>query len=580
MRYSRLFGRTTRETPADAESISHQLLVRAGMICQGAAGVYSYLPLGLRVLRRIEQVIREEMNRAGGQELLMPALQPFELWEASGRYVSFGQSLFTVIDRKEHRLALGPTHEEVITDLARRYVQSYRDMPLMPYQIQTKFRDEPRPRGGLLRVREFIMKDMYSFDVDEAALDKTYQGMAAAYAAVYERLGLPAVMVEADSGAIGGKASHEFMVLTDTGEDVVVHCGECGYAANSEKARSSKARNAALSTEDEEMLPLSDVATPGAKTIDEVAGLLGLRPDKTLKAVFYVADNEFVLVVIRGDLEVNEVKLQRTLKCALLRLADEEETKTAGIVAGFASPIGVHTVRVVADDSVPEARNLVAGANREGYHMLNSNYGRDYTADVVADITLAREGDRCATCGGTLQSARGIEVGHIFKLGTTISDKLNATFLDENGASRPCVMGCYGIGVGRLLAAIVEYGHDEKGIIWPAAVAPYQVHLCTLNPDKGDVEAVADRLYGTLQDEDVEVLYDDRPASPGVKFNDADLLGIPLRVTVSPRALGSGSVEVKRREEKDSVLIPVDDAAAILSRMVRDALASQHGAQL
>jgi len=573
MKYSRLFGRTTRETPADAESISHQLLVRAGMICQGAAGVYSYLPLGWRVLRKIEQIIREEMDGAGGQELLLPALQPFELWEASGRYVSFGQSLFTVMDRKEHRLALGPTHEEVITDLARRYVQSYRDMPLMPYQIQTKFRDEPRPRGGLLRVREFIMKDMYSFDVDEEALDRTYKTMAAAYAAVYRRLGLPAVMVEADSGAIGGKASHEFMVLTATGEDVVIHCDACGYAANAEKARSRKeVRDAA--TVAAELVPLVEVATPECRTIVEVAGFLKVPEYQTLKAVFYVADREFVLAVIRGDLDVNEVKLQRVLKSTDLRLAEADESAEAGVVAGFASPIGLRNVRVIADDSLLGARNLVAGANREGYHLMNANIGRDFTADLVADIALAREGDACPVCGAVLKADRGIEVGHIFKLGTFLSEKLNAVFLDDSGASRPCVMGCYGIGVGRLLAAVVEHWHDEKGIVWPMAVAPYQVHICTLNPDKGNVESVAEQLYEDLRRSGIEVLLDDRQMSPGVKFNDADLLGVPLRVTVSPRALASSSVEVKRRDATESQLIAIEEAAGRLSQMVRQTLAA------
>ncbi|MCK9357502.1 MAG: proline--tRNA ligase, partial [Dehalococcoidia bacterium] len=411
MRLSKLFGRTSRETPADAESVSHQLLVRAGMISQGAAGVYSYLPLGWRVLRRVEQIIREEMDRAGGQELQMPALQPFELWQASGRYASFGQSLFTLMDRKEHRLALGPTHEEVVTDLARRYLQSYRDMPLMPYQIQTKFRDEPRPRGGLLRVREFIMKDMYSFDADEAGLDATYRTMAAAYAALYRRLSLPAVMVEADSGAIGGKASHEFMVLTETGEDVVIHCSACGYAANAEKATSRKDVAEPSGAADEAPLPLEEVSTPHSTTIEQVAVLLNVPSRKTLKAVFYMADGQFVLAVIRGDLEVNEVKLQRALKCTLLRLAEAEEVAAAGIVAGFASPIGAASVTVVADDSVPGAVNLVAGANRPGYHYLNSNYGRDYTAGIVADITLAQKGDRCPSCGAILIADRGIEVG-------------------------------------------------------------------------------------------------------------------------------------------------------------------------
>ncbi len=576
MRLSKLFGRTTRETPAEAESISHQLLLRGGMICQGATGVYSYLPLGWRVLRRIEQVVREEMDRAGGQELLMPALQPFEMWESSGRHVSFGQSLFTLKDRKDHRLALGPTHEEVVTDLARRYIQSYRDMPVMLYQIQTKFRDEPRPRGGLLRVREFTMKDLYSFDTDETGLDKTYQAMATAYSALYHRLGLPAVMVEADSGAIGGKASHEFMVLTPTGEDTVIYCPACGYASNMEKARSDKISRTSQSTAEADLQPLTEVSTPDSRTIEEVARFLGMPSDRTLKAVFYVADGEFVLAVIRGDLEINEVKLQRSLKCDLLRLAEEEEVVATRIAPGYGSPIGIDGVRIVADDSVPPARNLVAGANKTGYHFTNSNYGRDYTAEIVADIALARAGDQCSICGGVLIAQKGIEVGHIFKLGTFLSAKLNAVFLDENGESRPAVMGCYGIGIGRLLAAIVEHGHDDKGIIWPMLVAPYQVHLCTLNPDKGDVEPVAERLYNQLWEEGIEALLDDRPASPGVKFNDADLLGMPLRVTISPRTLASGTVEVKHRNAKESFNVPVDEAVAALVQMVRSALAAQN----
>jgi len=572
MRLSRLLGRTTRETPADAETASHQLLVRAGMIAQGAAGVYSFLPLGWRVLHRIEQVVRDEMDKAGGQELLMPTLQPFELWEESGRYVSFGQSLFTLVDRKDHRLALGPTHEEVITDLGRRYIQSYRDLPLMPYQIQTKFRDEPRPRGGLLRVREFIMKDMYSFDADEVGLDATYQTMAKAYAALYKRLGLNAVMVQADSGAIGGKGSHEFMVLTPTGEDVVIHCAACGYGANVEKACSDKTLPADESFADEGLLQLTEIATPDSTTIEEVAGFVGVPKSKTAKAVFYIADGEFVFAVIRGDLEVNEVKLQRVLKCTDIRPAEDAEVAAAGIVAGYASPIGVSGVRVVADDSVQAAKNLVAGANRFGYHFTNSNLGRDYTAEVVADIALVQEGDRCPQCGTKLRADRGIEVGHIFKLGTFLSEKLGATFLDENGRSKAAVMGCYGIGVGRLLAAIVEYSHDEKGIVWPMIVAPYQVHLCSLNPDKGEVGKRSEELYQALVSQGIEVLYDDRPASPGVKFNDADLIGVPLRVTVSPRGLSAGNVEVKWRANEGSELLSLQEAAETITAMVRSAL--------
>ena len=578
MRMSRFFGRTTREIPSDAESASHQLLVRAGMISQGAAGVYSFLPLGWRVMRRIEQVIREEMDRAGGQEVLLPALQPFELWEASGRFVSFGDSLFTLIDRKDHRLALGPTHEEVITNLARKCIQSYRDMPLMPYQIQTKFRDEPRPRGGLLRVREFIMKDMYSFDADEKGLDTTYTTMANAYASVYSRLGLRAVMVEADSGAIGGKASHEFMVLTSSGEDVVIHCEKCGYAANLEKASSGKGIPEAERAE--ELEPLRSVSTPESTTIHEVSAYLGLPESRTAKAVFYVADGEFVFAVIRGDLEVNEVKLQRALKATLLRPAEDEEIRAAGVVAGFASPIGASGVKVVVDDSVPASRNLVAGANRIGYHYVNANYGRDFTADTVADIALVREGDVCPVCAQPLRMDRGIEVGHIFKLGTFLSTRLSATFLDENGASKPVVMGCYGIGVGRLLAAIVEYSHDDKGIIWPMAVAPFHVHLCALNAEKANVGARAEQLYQELMAAGLEVMYDDRPTSPGVKFNDADLIGVPLRVTVSPRTLGSESVEVKLRSEDSSRLVPASDAVFEITRLISGSLSAENDSQL
>jgi prolyl-tRNA synthetase len=574
MRMSRLFGRTTREVPSDAESASHQLLVRAGMISQGAAGVYSFLPLGWRVMRRIQQIVREEMDRAGGQEVFLPTLQPFELWEASGRFVSFGESLFTLIDRKDHRLALGPTHEEVITDLARKYVQSYRDMPLMPYQIQNKFRDEPRPRGGLLRVREFIMKDMYSFDADEEGLDATYNTMAGAYASLYRRLGLTAVMVEADSGAIGGKASHEFMVLTPTGEDIVIHCDGCGYAANMEKATSRKEVAAQVGAPGEPLLPLEAVPTPDSTTIEEVASFLHVPAYKTAKAVFYIADGEFVLAVIRGDLQVNDVKLQRALKATLLRPAEEEEVAAAGIVAGYASPIGCPGVRVIVDDSIPAACNLVAGANRLGYHYINANFGRDFTAEQVADIAMAQEGDACPACGGVLRADRGIEVGHIFKLGTFLSTKLSANFLDESGVSRPVVMGCYGIGVGRLLAAIVEYSHDDKGIIWPMAVAPFQVHLCALNPDKDDVAARAEELYADLRAEGLEVLFDDRPASPGVKFNDADLIGVPVRVTVSPRTLGTQSVEVKLRSEDTAGVVPFDRAVEEISGIVRRALSA------
>jgi prolyl-tRNA synthetase len=575
MRFSKLFGKTLRQASADAESISHQLLLRAGMIAQEAAGIYSYLPLGWRVLKRIENVIREEMDKAGGQELMLPVLQPFELWQQSGRYFSFGKSLFTLTDRKEHTLALGPTHEEVITDLVHRYVQSYRELPLLLYQIQTKLRDEPRPRGGLLRVREFIMKDLYSFDVDEAGLDESYQKMSQAYRNIYARLGLPTLMVEADSGAIGGKDSHEFTVLTEGGEDEIIHCPGCGYAANAEKAQFVKTGDKVVPSEAKNLLPLGEIATPESKTIEEVARFVGVPTNQTLKAVFYYADGEFIFVVIRGDLEVNETKLRNTLKCSELRLATEGEVNEIGLVAGFASPIGVKGVKIVADDSISSGSNLIVGANKPGYHFRNANYPRDFQVDLLADIALAQSGDSCPKCQGQLSSARGIEVGHVFKLGTFISEKFGASFLNNDGRSRPIIMGCYGIGLGRLLAAIVEQSHDDKGIIWPLSVAPYQVYLCPLHLDKADVAPTAERIYQELQEEGIEVLFDDRDDSPGIKFNDADLLGIPLRLTLSQRTLQSQSIEAKWRTEKEARLLPLENLTAEVKKLLYNVAGSQ-----
>jgi prolyl-tRNA synthetase len=570
VRFSKLFGKTLRQAPAEAESVSHQLLLRAGMIAQEAAGIYSYLPMGWRVLKKIENVIREEMDKAGGQELMLPVLQPFELWQQSGRYVSFGESLFTLTDRKEHTLALGPTHEEVITDLVHRYVQSYRELPLFLYQIQVKLRDEPRPRGGLIRVREFIMKDLYSFDADEAGLDESYQKMCQSYSNIYARLGLPTMIVEADSGAIGGKDSHEFMVITETGEDEVIYCSSCGYAANAEKAQFAKKKSNA-----EAPLPLEEIATPEAETIEEVAGFVGVPTNQTLKAVFYFADGEFVFVTIRGDLEVNETKLRNTLKCTELRLATEGEVNEAGIVAGFASPLGVKGVKVVADDSITSGSNFIVGANKPGYHLRHANYPRDFQVDLMADIALAQSGDSCPSCQGKLSSARGIEVGHVFKLGTFISERFGASFLDNDGTSRPIVMGCYGIGLGRLLAAIVEQSHDDKGIIWPLSVAPYQVHLCPLNLEKPAVLPTAEKIYRESQKEGIEVLFDDRDDSPGVKFNDADLLGIPLRLTLSPRTLQSQSVEAKWRTKKEAQLLPLENLVVQVKKLLDEVLRSQ-----
>ena len=558
MRLSKLFGKTHREDPADAESESHRLLLKAGMIAPLTAGVYSIMPLGWRATHKIERIIREEMDAAGGQELHMPVLQPAEIWDESGRREAFGPTLFQVKDRRGRDLVLGPTHEEVITHLVRQNVSSYRDLPLRLYQIQTKFRDEQRPRGGLLRVREFDMKDMYSFDADEEGLDKSYRRLVEAYRNIYTRCGLPSMAVEADSGAIGGKDSHEFILLAERGEDTIIHCTSCDYAANQERASSVKAPG-----DDEAELPLETIDTPGMKTIDQLAIFLGIPTRKTLKAVLYTVDGQVTFVLVRGDLEVNEVKLKNALKAADLRLASDNEVAAAGLVAGSASPIGIEGLRIVADESITNGANFVTGANKPDLHYRNANYPRDFKVDVLAEIVTAEAGHGCPNCGSDLKASRGIEVGHVFKLGTVFSTTLGADFLDAEGERQPVIMGCYGIGVGRLLAAALEQNHDEKGIVWPTPIAPYHVSLVVLGADRSpEIAEEADRLYEELGAAGVEVLYDDRDESPGVKFNDADLLGMPVRLTVSPRNLKQGAVEMKGRTEAEPVLVPRADVVA------------------
>ena len=561
MRISQLLSKTLRQAPAEADTISHQLLVRAGMVYQVVSGVYSYLPLGWRVLRNLEQIIREEIDKVGGQELMMPVLQPFELWEKTGRHQSFGKSLFTLTDRRGRKLCLGPTHEEIITELVRHQVRSYRDLPLLLYQIQTKFRDEPRPRGGLLRVREFPMMDLYSFDADEEALELSYQKMRRAYKNIFDRCSLPTMEVEADSGAIGGKDSHEFMVIAPSGEDVVIHCNHCGYAANAEKAQSIKPDG-----EHELLQLLEEVATPGMKSIEEVADFLQISKRHTLKAVFYVADGDLVFVVIRGDLEVNETKLKNALKCTDLQLASEEKVQLAGLVAGSASPIGLSGIKILADDSIKLGTNFVAGANKPDCHIRNVNYPRDFQVDLILDIATAQPSEGCPKCRESLTSTRGIEAGHIFKLRTVFSQKIGAFFLDQNGETKPIVMGSYGIGVGRLMAAAIEQNHDEKGIVWPLPLAPYQVYLCALGMDNAGVTAAAEKLYDDLKKKGIDVLFDDRSESPGVKFNDADLLGIPIRLVMSPRTLKSQSAEIKWRNKEESQLLPLEGLTERISK--------------
>ena len=563
MRVSKLFGKTLREDPGEAELISHRLMLRAGMIHQASSGVYSYLPLAWRSLRKIEQIIREEMDSAGGQELRLSVLQPRELWDQSGRTEAYGPELFTLADRRDRPLVMAPTHEELLTNVVKANVHSYRDLPLTLYQIQTKFRDEPRPRGGLIRVREFDMKDAYSFDIDEEGLDLSYRAMVEAYKSIYARCGLSVIMVEADSGAIGGKDSHEFILLADSGEDTVVICQGCEYAANVEKARFTKPPQA-----HEDPSPLEEVHTPGVKTIEELARFLDIPTSKTLKAVFYVADGQVVFVNIRGDLEVNEVKLRNALKANELRLATPAEVERAGLVAGSASPVGLADVKVVADDSIHLGSNFVVGANKEDHHLRNANHPRDFKADIVTDIALADEGHTCPSCGSSLTKRRGIEVGHVFKLGTRYSEIAGAHFPDQDGVQRPIIMGCYGIGVGRLLASAIEQHHDEKGILFPAPIAPYHVSLTALNMENREVADAAEALYDELRGGKIQVLYDDRVESAGVKFNDADLLGLPVRAVVSQRNLRQNAVEVRLRSESQASTVPRDQVVGKVKELL------------
>ena len=553
MRLSKSFGKTLRDDPADAELASHKLMLKAGMIYQSAAGVYSYLPLAWRSIRKIEEIIRQEMDAAGGQELHMSKLQPREIWEESGRYESYGPDMMRLTDRRDRWLVLAPTCEELLTNIVKANVYSYRDLPVILYQIQTKFRDEPRPRGGLIRVREFDMKDAYSFDADEDGLDKSYRAMVRAYRKIFSRCGLNTIVVDADSGAIGGKDSQEFILLADAGEDTIIMCPECGYAANAEKAEFRKRPQPS-----EDPLPIEPVHSPGIRTIDELTSFLDIPDRRTLKAVFYVADGELLFVVIRGDLEVNEIKLSNLLgKPTELRIATHTEVAQAGIVAGSASPVGTD-LRTIADDSIRLGNNFVAGANREDYHLLHVNYGRDFKAHTIEDIALAQAGYQCGRCDGVLVAARGIEVGHVFKLGTRYSEALDARYPDQAGERHPIIMGCYGIGVERLLAAAIEQNHDANGIVFPRPIAPYDVHLVALNTDVEDVVASADEMYESLQQSGLSVLYDDRQESPGVKFNDADLIGLPIRIVVSRRNVRQGVVEVKRRDTSDPIAVRQD----------------------
>ncbi len=565
MRYSNFFGKTLREDPSEAESPSHRLLIKSGMIRQLASGIYSYMPLAWRSLKKIENIIRSEMDAAGSQELRLPALQPVEIWEDSGRSELFGDNLFHLKDRRDRRLVLAPTHEEAITLLAKASVDSYRDLPLILYQIQTKFRDELRPRAGLIRVREFDMKDAYSFDADENSLDETYENMVRAYKNIYQKCGLHAIQAEADSGAIGGKASHEFLIPVDSGEDVIVLCPNCGYAANLERADGIRP-----DLPDETQRDLEEVSTPEIRTIEELSSFLKVPRSKTLKSILYSVDSELVLAVIRGDLEVNEVKLKNLLGGGTIKLATEKEVADVGMVAGFLSPVNSSGIKIISDFSVTMGSNFVAGANRKDQHLVNVNQPRDFDPGLLANIALTQSGHSCIKCNNPLTTQRGIEVGHVFKLGTVFTDKFSANYIDKDGKDKPMVMGCYGIGVGRLLAAAIEQNHDEKGVIFPPSISPYDIHLVSLNTEDPDIREAAESLYSLLGQNGFEVFYDDRNESPGVKFNDADLLGFPIRIIVSPRNLKANQVEMKSRKEATSQAIAMDDVV----RIIKDTLAA------
>lgn len=557
MRSSRLFGKTLRNAPADAENISHQLLARAGYIQQVAAGIFSFMPLGWRSIKKIKAIMQEEMDNAGAQEINMPVIQPLDLWERSGRADNYIPPLSKFEDRRERGMVLAPTHEETTALMAAAGINSYRDLPFNLYHIQTKFRDETRSRGGLLRTREFEMKDAYSFDRDEEGLDLSFSSMVGAYNRIFNRAGLEVVMVEADSGPIGGKESNEFVLLAESGEDVILMCDgpNCNYAANVEKADFNKVANPP-----EEPAAMEEFPTPGVKTIAQLAEQEGVTESKTAKVVFYSVGGDILIIAIRGDYEVNETKLRNALGGIEARLASPSEVKAAGLVSGSASPVGLgEKFRVIADDSLQMGANLVAGANKEDVHLRNVNFERDFRANLVTDIAEAKEGYDCPRCEGKLVAKRGVEVGHVFKLGTIYTEALGATFSDEKGASWPALMGCYGIGVGRLLGAAVEANNDENGITLPPAIAPYEVVLVGLNLDDNDIQQQAEKLYSDLKAAGVDVLFDDRDEKPGVKFKDADLIGIPLRVVISRRSLQNGGLEVKARKEKDARTIAVGD---------------------
>jgi len=560
MRWSRSLLATLRDDPQEAEIVSHKLMVRAGLIRKLSGGLYTFMPLGLRALHKVSRIVREEMDRAGAQEILMPALQPAELWERSGRLATMGPGMFRLKDRAERLMALGPTHEEVVTELLAGEVSSYRQLPCTVYQIQTKFRDEIRPRFGLMRAKEFIMKDAYSFDTSLEAADVSYQAMFDAYVRIFRRCGLDARPVEADTGDIGGKWSHEFMVLADSGEDGIVDCPACGYAANQERAE-----RADVPAADPECPPLAAVATPGARTIDDLTAFFGCTPDRFIKTLIYLADGNPIAALVPGDRDINEHKLKRLLNVKQLALADEATIENVtGAPVGFAGPVGL-AIPVYADRALHGAADRTTGANKADTHLTHVALARDAAISAFDDLVVVGPGDACPRCGKPMQLKRGIEVGHVFKLGTKYTESFEASFLTDKGQSELMVMGCYGIGVTRTLQAVIEQSHDADGIVWPISVAPYAVSLLLLDPKDPTVCAVVDALEQALAARGIDVLVDDREERPGVKFKDADLIGCPIRVVVGAKGLAKGGVEIKLRTSKDVAVVPAERASVAIA---------------
>ncbi len=568
MRWTESLIPTLKEDPQDAEVISHKLMIRAALVRKLFSGAYSYLPLGLKVLQKISDIIREEMNSKGAQEVLLPAMHPTELWKKTGRYELLGQVLIKFKDRHNKELVLGPTHEEIITDLVANNIKSYKDLPLILYQIQTKFRDEPRPRFGVMRTSEFIMKDAYSFDRDVDGMDASYKKMYDAYCRIFDRCGLPYIPVEADPGMMGGNISHEFMVPSEAGEDVIAVCRKCKYAASTQVAACRSAVSGPKGTI--KNLPIAEVETPDIRTIEKVSELLKVEPVKLMKTLLYKADGKMVALLLRGDFEANETKLKNYLKCSLLELADEKAIETVtGAPAGFSGPVSLHKVRIVADNSVKDMVNFVTGANKKDAHLINVNTGRDFETKEFADLRVITKDDKCPSCGKEIDIKRAIEVGHTFKLGTKYSETLGAKILEQDGKVVSTIMGCYGIGVTRIIPALIETSNDKDGIIWPISIAPYQVMVVALNIASKKVKDLSEEVYKDLTDAGYEVLFDDRDISAGIKFKDADLIGVPIQIIIGEKNAKKDVVEIKHRRDRSVVEVKSEEVVTHLKQLIK-----------